>query len=686
MEMRKITKTLKFSLISLLFFLLVIGQAHQVKAETAYKTFTIDGYGNYISTQTAYTAEGSLVIDDELGLNKPSDLQIDATGNLYIADTGNRRIVIIDKQGNNVRTIENEVFKSPLGLAINQQGDIYVADELAKAVFVFSNEGNLLRTFERPAAISFGENKPFSPTKVAVDDRENIYVVSKGNSNGIIILNGTTQNEFLGYFAPNTTQVSPLTMFRRMIFTEEQLDKMLDMTPNSVTNVAIDEKGLVYTITEGDVPETLKKLNLGGKNIINTEVKEQFASAVTVGPLDNIFMTSKAGFIYEITSEGELLFVFGGADAGRQRNGLFSSVVGIAVDEENNLFVLDQDRGQIQTFKTTQFADYVHEALALYQNGYYTESKGPWQEVLQMNSLFEFAHLGMGEAYYKEGDYTAALQSYRLARNEEGYSDAFWEVRNTWIRENIMTGLAIIVGVFVFVKALGYLDKRYRILQPVSAGIAQVTSVPLLQRLRFTKRFITNPNDGFYGIKYEKKTSVLSSFILFALLFIIFVFDRYFTGFIFKSVPDGMYTIGRDFLLLFGGAFLLVSCIYLVSTITDGVAKYAEIVQGFAYAFTPYLFFKPFVVLFSNVITFNEQFLITFSNFIIWSWVLILMVIMIKELNGYNIRETFRVIFLTLFTLFIAIAILFVLYTLMRQVVGFVVSIVGEAVYRIEHS
>ena len=665
-------------LITLLFF----SSFDTVSAETAYKTFTIDGYGSYISTQTAYTSEGSIPIIGE-SLSKPSDLQVDKAGNLYIADTGNKRIVITEKDGTVLRIIENENLVSPSGIAVTNDGRIYVADELAHAVFVFSNQGELMRTFERPTALAFGEKNTFNPTKLSVDDRENIYVVSKGNSNGIILLNGTTENEFLGYFAPNTTQESPLTSFRKMIFTDEQLDRMLDTAPNSVTNVAVDTKGLVYSVTEGDVPETLKKLNLGGRNIIETNVRDQFASAVTVGPLDNIFMTTTAGYIYELTSEGQLLFVFGGADAGRQRNGLFSSVSAIAVDENNHLFVLDQDKGEIQTFQTTQFADFVHEALALYQNGYYTESKEPWQQVLQMNSLFEFAHLGMGEAYYKEADYDKALQSYRLARDEKGYSDAFWEVRNVWIRENIMMGLGLLIGSLILWKLLKMIQSKYGLFQSIITMKNKIKNIDLIKKLRFVKRFLVNPNDAFYGIKYEKKTSNLSAFIIYGLLFGVFILNKYFTGFIFKTIREGVYTVPSDFMLLVSGGFLLIVCIYLVSTITDGIASFSELFQGFAYALTPYLLFKPIVVLLSNVITLNEQFLLTFSNVIIYSWVLTLLFIMIKELNNYSVSETIKIIFLVIFTVFIAIVIIFILYTLIRQVISFVVSIIGEVVYQL---
>ena len=71
----------------------------------------------------------------------------------------------------------------------------------------------------------------------------------------------------------------------------------------------------------------------------------------------------------------------------------------------------------------------------LYQDGNYIESKEIWEEVLKVNSLFDFANLGMGEAHFKEENYAEALESYKLSRNVSGYSDAYWELRNVWIRK-----------------------------------------------------------------------------------------------------------------------------------------------------------------------------------------------------------------------------------------------------------
>src|SRR5699024_1234860 len=262
--------------------------------------------------------------------------------------------------------------------------------------------GELLQIFGRPESILIGETANFMPLKVAVDQRDNIYIISRGNSNGIIKINENTE-QFLGYFSPNRTAVIPLTIFRRAIFTDEQLSRMIDIVPPTSTNLNLDERGLVYSVSQGERVEALRKLNVAGQNILETRVSDDFPVSVEIGSLDNIFVGSEDGFIYEYTSEGNLLFVFGGQDDGRQRVGLFRRLSAIAVDQEDRIYGLDQDRNQIQIYQPTEFADLVHQSLELYQDGDYEASKEPWEEVIRLNSLFDFAYLGqIGRASCRE--------------------------------------------------------------------------------------------------------------------------------------------------------------------------------------------------------------------------------------------------------------------------------------------
>jgi sugar lactone lactonase YvrE len=72
-------------------------------------------------------SEGSL----PLQFNDPHGIEIDSDGRLYIADRGNQRIQILDKEGNFVTRWTQ--FGKPSAIALDNRGHIYVADGMSDA-------------------------------------------------------------------------------------------------------------------------------------------------------------------------------------------------------------------------------------------------------------------------------------------------------------------------------------------------------------------------------------------------------------------------------------------------------------------------------------------------------------------------------------------------------------------------
>lgn len=670
---------------SLVLFFFLLGNTVETVADDVFKTFTENGYSEMVQTQDAYLAKNTISVFDGQTFNKPMDMKFGIHDEIYVADSGNNRIVVLTKEGELIRIIKNELFAHPTGIYINDQGHLYVADDAANKVFVLDEKDEVIHIFEKPNVLSFGEKAPFSPTKVTVDSRGNAYVLSRGNNNGLIILNKDVEGEFLGYFAPNATSNSLLTTFRKMIFSEEQLDKMLGTTPDSATNLNIDSQGLIYTITPNEKSKNvIKKLNMGGINLLKGNYV-YFPSSLAIGEIDNIFTIGEDGYIYEYTSEGEFLFMFGGKDDGKQRRGLIGKGSGILVDSDGSVYTLDEKKNEIQTFIPTQFSQTLHEALALYQKGRYEESKEPWSEVLRMNSQFDFASLGLGQAYFKEENYSQAMVTFRDAKDKVGYSDSFWEIRNIWIRNNVIKILAIVLILVMIVYLFKIFGHRFKWTRIVSNQWNKLLSFRLVQQIRFLKYYMLHPLDGAYGIKKEFKTSNLSTAITAIIALFILIMNKYFTGFIFSTVREGTYTLFADIIFAVVIFSAVIISTYLICTITDGSASFKFLFYGFIYSLAPYLLIKPFVIFASNILTLNEVFLLTFTNAIIYVWMAVLFFLTIKELNEFTVFQTMRTIFLSVFALFIASLALFILYSLFQQLFSFSTSLYGEVVHRIEN-
>ncbi len=674
-----VSKLLKTVSVSLAFMLMLSLTAF---ADTAYKTITVDKNGDYIETQNAYNPVMTIEkIDDEI-LNKPSDLAISGD-KLYIADTGNKRIIVSTLEGELINIIGEDVLQAPNGLFVTASGDILVADSTACAVYAFSAKGKLLKKYEKPTSILYGAEQAFIPLKVAADTNDNLYISCKGNSNGIVQLSRST-GEFLGYFGANDVSISLWDKFMDAIFTEEQKSQLQQTIPASISNITVDNRGIVYTMTNIETEQVIRKLNMSANDMLSTNISFPNPSDVTIGNIGNIYATTSNGYILEFNSEGDLLFVFGGFDDGSQRIGLFGSISAIAVSKSGRLYVLDDTSGQIQTFEPTEFTQNVHIALELYQDGKYIESKGPWEKVLLMNNLFDYAHKGIAESYYMEEDYAAAMEHFELSNDKEGVSKAFTELRNAVIRKNIF----LILGVTVFVLGSAYvlliLKKKTNVLAGVGTRIKRVTDAPTIKRLLFIFEIPKNPMDAYYGIKRENKVSVLSSTILYAIFVIIYLADKYLRGYIFSTVTIGQYSVFKDAILIIGILVLLILCHYLICSITEGEASLKNVYCGIIYSLMPYILLRPIITVLTHVLTDSEVFIINFINVVIYACSIALLIVMVNELNNYKAKETVKCIFWTLFAFFVAIVVLFILYVMSKQTAEFVSQIWSEVIYRVQ--
>ena len=652
------------------------------QAATPYRTFSLGTDDDLVETQTAYEPVRTMTRFGDETLRMPSDMRMGPDGNLYICDNGNKRILVVTKTGEYVRTIGGrDTLNSPMGVYVDEALNVYVADFGARLVIVFNAEGEVIREYNRPTHQLFGETAPYRPNKIVLDKRGNLYIVSTGNTNGIVQISPVGDGEFLGYYGANASNISLLTQFRRLIFGNNS-SQVGEIVPISVNNLCIDEKGMVYTVTQAGDRTALRRLNVAGKDTMLPDYTTSLNSAVAVNGSGSIFTANQNGMIMEYTSEGAMLFLFGAFDQGDQRVGTFRSVTGLVVDDDYTLYVLDEQLGSIQVLRPTEFTDLVHEAFTLFQDGKYAESKAPWSEVLRMNSLFTYASTGLGEALYREGNYPEAMEAFRNGGYRTGYSDAYWEQRSNWLHASLGYILVAAVLLIVLWQIVKYFDRRNHVLTPFRKAGSFVLNIPIVSQVLFCFYMLRNPFDCCYGIKKEKKATYLSAIIVLAIFFFWYVVNKYFTGFLFKTMPDGYYELINDFLMVFGAFLVLVICCYLVCTITDGESKFRDIFIGAAYALAPMLIFQPVRLVLTNVLTYNEEFFITLLDFVSYGWTAVLIVLMIMYQNDYSLGKTIKTIFLTMFTVLVVVALGVVLYMLISQLIDFISSIYGEVVYR----
>lgn len=681
--MKKAWKKLLLSLTALLLLVGVAADSLKVRADSPYRTYTIDGYGYVTETQTAYLPFETITKIGDEALVGPTDFTLTDEGSMYILDSGNCRVVVSDMEGNLIDTFGEGILVNPRGMYVTKDLTCYVADRDARSIFVFDRDGELIQTYGKPDHPLYGSTQDFLPLKIVVNESGTMYIICESNNNGIVQISPVEGGTFLGYFGTNNTSASLWRIIWRAIQTDAQRAKSQGNLPSTPDNMAIDEKGLIYTVTRGEKYDTLKRLNIAGVNMIECDAYEDVPAAVAVGNHDNVFVASTNGYIYEYNNEGDLLFVFGGSDDGQQRIGLSTKVEAIQIGADDKIYVLDSDKAQIQIFEPTEFTNYLHEALYLFSKGRYTESKVPLEEVLRMNNLFDYANMAMGKALLQEENYEEAIRYAKLAKDYDGYSDAFWEIRNEWLKRNLVTVVFIIVGLWLAKKLITLADKKWNILKGPRAVLEKLGSRKLIRELRYMFFFIRHPIDGCYGIKRQNKVSLASANVMLIIGILFFIINKYFCGFLFKTVREGYYDIFSDVGLLLVGLLLITGCNYLMCTINEGEGKLKDIYCSFIYSLTPYLVFMPVVFAISHAVTYNESFFVEFAQLFMYAWIAVLLFISIREINNYTIKETVKIIFLTIFTILIALLLAFIIYVLWAQVFDFIQSLCGEVVYKI---
>ena len=657
---------------------------------TAY-TYTISVDGDYIRTQDAYIPSRTYL--NECNLSAPEDVFI--KGNImYVADTGNSRIVIYDTETDKFREFKYSEFVKPMGIFVDGDGEMYVADSEAQAVFVFKSDETLKLKIGRPESILFGNQSEYKPKNVVVSSQKNIFVAGLGSYEGIMQFD--EKGEFQGYFAANKRTLTAFERLQQLVLNEEQINSLTNKIPNAIYNIDINSNDLIYSVTQSgegsasnvDVQSktenSIKLHNMAGTNILSVNKfmdDEWNFTDVAAGQNNNSVAVTKTGLIYEYDTDGNLLFSFGGRAVKNESYGLITVASAVAVDDKGIIYVLDSERGILQTFTPTDFATLTHKALYLMNKGKYAEAEKAWQEILKLNGMSKIAHVGYGRTLMRQQQYSKALEHFKFANDRDDYSECFWELRDVWISNNMVW---LILGAVLLITA-ALLKKKFTkkkrrgsaldIRENNAAGAGRVAA-----DLNFSFSMLSHPIDGYYYLKRGIFGSVLSASLIFAAALVMFLLDNTCQAFIFNGNPVSQ-SVAVLFILFFICALFWIFGNYMVSTINDGEGSLKNIYILTAYSLVPYVLITPVKVLLTYVFTQNESFFITLmaTAAIIWSAVILYVGLM--NIHNYNFGETLKNVILTLFIMIIALAAIAIVYLIWTQLVQFFRELFTEVKY-----
>jgi DNA-binding beta-propeller fold protein YncE len=149
----------------------------------------------------------------------PRGIAVDRQGHIFVADTGNKRIVVFDEDGNYITEFGSAgfdpgQFDEPVGVAVAGDGTVYVTDTWNQRVqsFIPSADGVLyLPSAQWDVNAWFGfagniqtlDNKPF----IAVDANEHVFIT---DPEGYRVIEFTENGEFVrtwGDFGSGPTEI-----------------------------------------------------------------------------------------------------------------------------------------------------------------------------------------------------------------------------------------------------------------------------------------------------------------------------------------------------------------------------------------------------------------------------------------------------------------------------------------------
>lgn len=705
-------------------------------------TYSLDQEHFYAYSPHAYVPT-RLITSAEIGLGTamktPSDLAVDKDGNVYIADTGNNRVIVLDSEyklrfilngledgvptdivegdeeeeapaetpaeggegegeGEGGGFVSMKSFSEPKAVFATPEGDIYVGDTMHGRIVVFNSEGILQNTYNSPEE-ELLQDVIYEPSALVVDQYDRIYVISQNSNMGV--LSFSSDGQFQGFIGAEKTKGSFWDIVMNFFRSDEQKARMMQNVPTEFNNITIDDKGFLYVTTstldsfdqyESMVSKTgtanpIKKLNPSGTDVLKrngafNQGGDLYYFRDNVSRFIDVALAEDGVYSLLDSTDGKIFtydvegnLMYVFGGSGTQM-GVFQRPSAIAY-KGTDLLALDSSTGELTIFSRTEYGDVFAEALHLQGNRKYTEAAEKWKELIKLNGNYEQAYNNIGTSYMRLGMYEEAMVNYKNGNDLDGYKDAYNSYRKGIMEKYILLFL-VAAAVIVFLIAKG--TKKLKAAN--DAAWTKHGKYTLREELCYGWYVIFHPFDGFYELKRERRGTMKGALVIFTAAIAENLFRSMATGYIVTGSEFARVSIVDAFMSVGFLVILWSVANWCFTTLMDGKGRMKDIFIASSYALIPMIMFGFPCTIVTNFCTESE---LQFVNFFyslgnIWTFALIFLGALV--INEYSLLKNVATTFLALVGMaFIAfIGILGV--NLFTTMFGFIQTIANEIIYR----
>ncbi len=654
-------------------------------------------------------------IASTIALKGPKDIFVDELNHIYIANTDANQVIVTDEEFNVRLVIDTftnkfgvpDALNTPSGLFVNED-EIFVADTGNSRIVVFDKLGNFVDIVPEPASEVLPENSVYQPVAVAVDKAGRIYVVSATTNYGVISLN--RDGSFNGFIGPQKVTYNALEYFLRLFKTAEQLAASEKVVATEFNNICIDKDGFIY-VTTNSIEETsmagaitgrsksgdyapVKKLNPNGSDVMvrngfwppsgeinfrgaaTTEFSVSGPSAVldvALGPNNTwSIIDQKRSKVFTYDSNGNLLYAFG--DKGNQLGNIQNLV---AIDYQGtNMLLLDRANNSITVYKRTGYGDLLAEAIQNTEDKQYERAVDYYINILQRNNNYDTAYIGIAQSLYRDGEYVQAMKYFRLAYNTEDYSEAYQAYRKEWMEQYLwvipLVLFVVIFGMMKFFKFANKVNKKgQKIKEKRSFG----------EEILYGFHIIFHPFDGFWDLKHEKRGSVRGATFWLAVAAITFVYQSVGLSYL-KNPQGGGMSYFMAIISIVSPVMLWVGPNWCITTLFEGEGSFKDVYIATCYSLVPLpMLIIPGVML-TNVMTASELAIYDMMVSFAFIWFAMLVFFGMMVTHDYTLGKNFITAIVSIIGVAFIIFIAGLFSTLVAKVFTFFYNIYIELSYR----